>query len=261
MVDPSIPADANRWAATAATSSRRWAWSTIFGTSTLCNIYCTTVIAQQWLQNLRCSTNGQPRPPNEGCPTWSRQSPEPIGPQARPIRSTWMPTLTRYATSSASTRPWNPAPRSCLPSSTFRKNSTTLKWKRSGRGSGRWPATKTTFPKSATTRFYDIAHLSFLVVRTGEEEFKAFHNACLHRGTPAERTRRQAGAGIPLRVPRLGLEHRRLAERSALPLGLSHGDGSRVQPARGQSRALGRIRLHQSGRECGRPGRFSRQSE
>ena len=29
---------------------------------------------------------------------------------------------------------------------------------------------------------YDIAHLSFLVVRTGEEEFKAFQNTCLHRG-------------------------------------------------------------------------------
>jgi len=29
---------------------------------------------------------------------------------------------------------------------------------------------------------YDIAHLSFLVVRTGEESFKAYHNACLHRG-------------------------------------------------------------------------------
>ena len=29
---------------------------------------------------------------------------------------------------------------------------------------------------------YDIAHLSFLVVRTAEHEIKAFHNACLHRG-------------------------------------------------------------------------------
>ncbi len=29
---------------------------------------------------------------------------------------------------------------------------------------------------------YDIAHLSFLVVRTGEETFKAFNNVCLHRG-------------------------------------------------------------------------------
>lgn len=29
---------------------------------------------------------------------------------------------------------------------------------------------------------YDIAELSFLVVRSGPEEFRAFHNACLHRG-------------------------------------------------------------------------------
>ena len=29
---------------------------------------------------------------------------------------------------------------------------------------------------------YDIAHLSFLIVRTAPDEFRAFHNACLHRG-------------------------------------------------------------------------------
>ncbi len=29
---------------------------------------------------------------------------------------------------------------------------------------------------------YDIAHLSFLVVRSAPDEFKAYHNACLHRG-------------------------------------------------------------------------------
>lgn len=29
---------------------------------------------------------------------------------------------------------------------------------------------------------YDIAHLSFLIVREGPDTFKAFHNACLHRG-------------------------------------------------------------------------------
>ncbi len=29
---------------------------------------------------------------------------------------------------------------------------------------------------------YEVAHLSFLVVRTSETEFKAYHNACLHRG-------------------------------------------------------------------------------
>jgi nitrite reductase/ring-hydroxylating ferredoxin subunit len=29
---------------------------------------------------------------------------------------------------------------------------------------------------------YDVAHLSWLVVRVGERQFKAFNNACLHRG-------------------------------------------------------------------------------
>ena len=29
---------------------------------------------------------------------------------------------------------------------------------------------------------YDVAHLSWIVVRTGAEEFKAYNNACLHRG-------------------------------------------------------------------------------
>ncbi len=29
---------------------------------------------------------------------------------------------------------------------------------------------------------YDVAHLSWIVVRTGENSFKAFNNACLHRG-------------------------------------------------------------------------------
>ncbi len=29
---------------------------------------------------------------------------------------------------------------------------------------------------------YDVAHLSWIVVRTGEDEFKAYNNACLHRG-------------------------------------------------------------------------------
>lgn len=39
---------------------------------------------------------------------------------------------------------------------------------------------------------YDIAHLSFLVVRTGEHEFKAHYNACLHRG---RMLREHAGEG------------------------------------------------------------------
>ena len=30
---------------------------------------------------------------------------------------------------------------------------------------------------------YDVGPLSFIIIRTGAEEFKAFFNACLHRGT------------------------------------------------------------------------------
>ena len=37
-------------------------------------------------------------------------------------------------------------------------------------------------PEVGDHHVYDIAHLSFLIVRTGEDEFKAFWNACLHRG-------------------------------------------------------------------------------
>jgi len=37
-------------------------------------------------------------------------------------------------------------------------------------------------PEIGDYLIYDIAHLSFLVVRTGAEEFKAFYNVCLHRG-------------------------------------------------------------------------------
>jgi phenylpropionate dioxygenase-like ring-hydroxylating dioxygenase large terminal subunit len=37
-------------------------------------------------------------------------------------------------------------------------------------------------PEIGDYHVYEIAHLAFLIVRTGDDEFKAFHNACLHRG-------------------------------------------------------------------------------
>lgn len=37
-------------------------------------------------------------------------------------------------------------------------------------------------PEVGDYHVYEIARLSFLIVRTGEDEFAAFHNACLHRG-------------------------------------------------------------------------------
>jgi phenylpropionate dioxygenase-like ring-hydroxylating dioxygenase large terminal subunit len=43
---------------------------------------------------------------------------------------------------------------------------------------------------------YDIAGLSFLVVRTGEEEFKAYYNACLHRGRKLRENRGKAATEL-----------------------------------------------------------------
>ncbi|WP_419863580.1 aromatic ring-hydroxylating oxygenase subunit alpha [Candidatus Poriferisodalis sp.] len=37
-------------------------------------------------------------------------------------------------------------------------------------------------PEVGDYHVYDIAHLSFLVIRTGPDEIKAYRNACLHRG-------------------------------------------------------------------------------
>ena len=38
------------------------------------------------------------------------------------------------------------------------------------------------FPNIGDVVPYDITTMSFLLVRTGEDEYKAFYNACLHRG-------------------------------------------------------------------------------
>ena len=46
---------------------------------------------------------------------------------------------------------------------------------------------------------YDIAGLSFLVVRTGVDEFKAYYNACLHRGRKLRENR--GGRATELRCP------------------------------------------------------------
>jgi hypothetical protein len=66
---------------------------------------------------------------------------------------------------------------------------------------------------------YDIAHLSYIVMRTAPSEIRAYVNACLHRG------RQLKGLlgpllGAALRLPRFRLDHRRPAPRRARPLGL-----------------------------------------
>ena len=52
-----------------------------------------------------------------------------------------------------------------------------------------WPSTwqmacrEEHIPKVGDYFVYDIADLSIIVVRTAEEDIRAFHNSCLHRGT------------------------------------------------------------------------------
>lgn len=43
-------------------------------------------------------------------------------------------------------------------------------------------------PEVGDYHVYDIAHLSFLIVRTGPDEIKAYRNACLHRGRKLRET-------------------------------------------------------------------------
>ena len=38
------------------------------------------------------------------------------------------------------------------------------------------------FPNVGDVVPYDISTMSFLLVRSGEDEYKAYYNACLHRG-------------------------------------------------------------------------------
>lgn len=55
------------------------------------------------------------------------------------------------------------------------------------------------FPNVGDVVPYDITTLSFLVVRTGEDEYKAYYNACLHRG---RKLRERRGKGLDeLRCP------------------------------------------------------------
>ena len=103
---------------------------------------------------------------------------------------------------------------------------------------------------------YDIAELSFLIVRSGPDEFKAFYNACLHRG----RLLREGagkwarGAALPFHGWSWNLD----GSLKEVPCEWDFPTLDRAErPARGPGRALGRIRLHQSGPGRGAAGRLS----
>lgn len=45
-----------------------------------------------------------------------------------------------------------------------------------------WACREEEIPEIGDHIVYEVAHLSFIVIRTGEDEFKAYWNSCLHRG-------------------------------------------------------------------------------
>ena len=67
---------------------------------------------------------------------------------------------------------------------------------------------------------YDIAHLSFLVVRTAPDEIKAYRNSCLHRGRKLRETHGKGAVNLRCRLPRLVLEQRWFAQGDPLRVGL-----------------------------------------
>lgn len=110
-------------------------------------------------------------------------------------------------------------------------------------------------PHVGDSHVYDIAHLSYIIVRTAPDEIKAFPNACLHRGR-ALLTEHAKGLR-EFRCP-LGLEDRRHAEGSAVPVGLPLGQRAHPFAPPRQGRALGRVRVHQPRRQCRKLRRLPR---
>ena len=92
---------------------------------------------------------------------------------------------------------------------------------------------------------YDIANLSFIVIRTAPDEIKAYPNACLHRG---RQLKDYDGRCSEIRCPyprvRLGAR-RRTAPTCPARWDFEHIDRRRLRAARGQGRHVGRIRVHQ----------------
>jgi phenylpropionate dioxygenase-like ring-hydroxylating dioxygenase large terminal subunit len=79
---------------------------------------------------------------------------------------------------------------------------------------------------------FDVGPLSFFIVRSKEDEFKAFYNSCLHRGT-ALCTKRDSGGTI--RCPYHGWEWGIDGKLKRIP---SHWDFTQVTPANGALREV-----------------------
>ncbi|HEY2503707.1 MAG TPA: Rieske 2Fe-2S domain-containing protein [Mycobacterium sp.] len=101
-------------------------------------------------------------------------------------------------------------------------------------------------PQVGDYHVYEIATYSILVVRVAEDQIKAYHNSCLHRGTQLKDV---SGSAPFIRCPFHGwtwnLERHRQEDhhRVGLP---PRGQGE-VLPTRMPGRQLGRVRVHQHG--------------
>ena len=75
-------------------------------------------------------------------------------------------------------------------------------------------------PEVGDSVVYVAPGVSLVVVRSGPDDIRAFHNSCLHRGTQL-RTQPGSHRRAALSLPRLHLEPRRHLRRHAVPVGLS----------------------------------------
>ena len=93
---------------------------------------------------------------------------------------------------------------------------------------------------------YDIAGMSFLVVRTGQDEFKAYYNACLHRGRKLRENRGGAGPPSSVALSTAGLGTSTAALRQ-VPCQWDYPGlkAQRAVAAGGPDRPLGTLHLHQ----------------
>ena len=79
---------------------------------------------------------------------------------------------------------------------------------------------------------YEVGPMSFFIVRSGSNEFKAFYNSCLHRGTALCS---RAGTGSTIRCPYHGWEWKIDGSLKHIP---SHWDFTEVRPQNGALREV-----------------------
>ena len=108
-----------------------------------------------------------------------------------------------------------------------------------------WACLEDDIPNAGDYYVYDIAQLSFLIVRMNDGSIKAYRNSCLHRGRKL-RTCEGSGREEPaLPVPRVGVEPRRINERDPVPMGLPRCRHRRLRVARGKRRHLAALCVYQ----------------